>query len=160
MNQITNLNDVMRCMSKYALGGSKIPHSVSNPVFRKLENGSYALASFVFTFSREQLNQNTANAPCEWIVIDPITGDLIARNQCSNDAFSNQKEEFVDLKPESSIKFSKEYSAHTINLFNGLLSIYQANHVFDIGLNNAYMFMMLQSVSKGLKPYYNDLNLI
>lgn len=160
MNQIANLNDAMRCMSKYALGGSKIPHSVSNPVFRKLENGSYALASFVFTFSREQLRQNIANAPYEWIVIDSITGELITRNLCSNKAFSNQKDDFVDLKPESSIKFSKDYSAYTINLFNGLLSIYQTNHIFDIGLNNAYMFMMLQPVSKGLKPYYNDLNLI
>lgn len=74
MNQITNLNNVMKYMSKYDLSGSKMPHSVSNPVFRKIENGSYALASFVSTFSREQLKQNTANAPCEWIVIDPITG--------------------------------------------------------------------------------------
>lgn len=65
----------------------------------------------------------------------------------------------VRFMGDNEIKITETIN-NIINVFNGLLSIYQKNHVFDIGLNNAYMFMMLQPVSKGLKPYYNDLNSI
>ncbi len=154
------LQEMMKKIGTYALGGAKVPHGVSNPVFRKTEDGTYAVAAFVFTFDREMLKNKTAHAPCEWILVNPADGALLQRISCSEQPFSSCGGDTVDLRAESDQPFSKEYGMHTISLFDAVLKKYTQQQVFDKGLNDAYMYMMLGPVSVGLKPYYRDLNLV
>lgn len=155
---ILTLKDVTKSLASYALGGAKIPHGISNPVFRKLEDGTFVIAAFVFTFTKEMLSQNKANAPCEWILINPHDGSLIARYECTNKPFSQESDSAVDLLPETNAKFSGEYKYYSISIFETILKKYVQKGVFDNELNEAYMYLMLNPISKGLKKYYRDLN--
>ena len=160
MNQFLTAKQAMRCFATYALGGAKIPHGVSNPVFRKTGNGKYALSAFVFTFTREMLASDKSKAPTEWILIDPIDGKLISRISCTSENFSDLNETEVDLKPESKKSFSKKYKTATLMLLDMLIKTYAETGRVDAELNDAYMYMMMQPVSVGLKPYYKALNQI
>ena len=66
----------------------------------------------------------------------------------------------VDLKPESKKSFSKEYKTATLMLLDMLIKTYAETGRVDAELNDAYMYMMMQPVSVGLKPYYKALNQI
>lgn len=160
MNQYITAKQAIRCFASYALGGAKIPHGVSNPVFRKISDDNYALSAFVFTFTRDMLAEKKSKAPDEWLLINPNNGQLISRLSCATQNFSNLDNDEVDLKPEFDIAFSNDYKNATLFLLDLLIKSYAETGRPDTGLNNAYMYMMLQPVSVGLKPYYKALNQI
>ena len=66
MKTYIGAREAMCIAGSYALGGVKVPHSISNPVIRRLDDGKYAIALFVYTFNREQIQSGKANRPLEW----------------------------------------------------------------------------------------------
>lgn len=160
MGSYIGAREAMRIAGSYALGGVKVPHSVSNPVIRRLDDGKYAIALFVFTFNREQIKSGKANRPLEWLLLNPTNGELIERVLCSNKDFSDDKSECVELRASDNTKYSKEYAAITTSIFDTMIKKYTEKNEFDKQLNDVYMYMMTKMVSVGLKSFYKDLNLV
>ena len=137
--------------------GVKVPHSISNPVIRRLDDGKYAIALFVYTFNREQIQSGKANRPLEWLLLNPTNGKLIERVSCSDKDFSDDKSECVELRTSDNTKYSKEYVTATISIFDTIIKKYTEKNEFDKQLNDVYMYMMTKMVPVGLKPFYKDL---
>lgn len=158
MGPYIGAKEAMRIAGSYALGGVKVPHSISNPVIRKLDDGKYAIALFVFTFTKEQIKSGKANRPLEWLLLNPTNGELIERVSCNNKDFSDDKSECVELRASDNTKYSNEYAAITISIFDTMIKKYIEKNEFDKQLNDVYMYMMTKMVSVGLKSFYRDLN--
>lgn len=71
-----------------ALGGRKIPHGVSNPVLHRRE-GQLNLAFFVYTYTKNQLQQGFIGRPVSWILADLASGRIIEEISCSRTDFSS-----------------------------------------------------------------------
>lgn len=152
-------HELMKLINKSALGGRKIPHGVSNPVFRKNENGDIVVAAFVYTYSAEELRSKQIKRPSHWITVDIKNGNVIHEYNCAENDFCDIPLDFYcDLNAESDIKFSSEYNKQTLAVFDLILRKYEITGVFDEELNDAYMFMMLRMVSVGFKDMYKQLN--
>lgn len=152
-------NDIMKLINKLALGGRKIPHGVSNLVFRRDENGKIVVAAFIYTYNAEELRSRKIKRPSHWITIDIKNGNAVCEYNCAEDDFCNIPMDSVcDLNAESDIKFSTEYTKQTLAVFDLILRKYQITGIFDEELNDAYMFMMLRMASVGFKEIYRQLN--
>ena len=133
-----NIRSVIKTFQMNALGGRKIPHGVSNPVFRYDENGNLIISAFVYTYS---------------------AGEFIAEYDCGeNDFCTASVEAMCDLNAETDTKYSPEYTNQTLAIFDLVLRKYLKTGKFDKELNDAYMYMMLNMVSKGFKEFYRQLN--
>ncbi len=158
MNQTMNVREIMKKFSITALGGRKIPHGVSNPVFRKNENGEYEVCAFIYLYNAQELKDKNIGRPSMWMALNVHSGQITEYECRSNDfsyADSNTK---CDLHAEEDMVFSSEYKKQTLAVFDLILKKYLITGRFDKELNDAYMYMMLRMVSKGFKPFYKDLN--
>lgn len=161
MDNRINARALMSNMRKSALGGRKIPHGVSNPVFRKMDDGSYAAAAFVFLYSRDDLKNRTVKRPSRWITADIKTGQIISEYSCKDIDFSSAAADAVcSLDAADSTVYSKEYVDQTLAVFDLIMRKYNATGIFDRELNDVYMYMMLKMVSVGFKEFYRELNKI
>lgn len=158
MNQKLEVKDVIRILKANAVGGKKVPHGVSNPVFRRDENGNIVVAAFVYFYTADDLKNQKVRRPAKWITLDISTGETTAYS-CNEKDFCSIKEDFYcELRSETDTKFSKEYCNQTLAVFDLILRKYQITRKFDNELNDAYMYMMLKMVSVGFKELYTQLN--
>ena len=122
---------ISKILSSQALGGRKIPHRVSNPVFRIGEDGSVKAAAFIYTYTAEQLKALCVPRPKRWIEIDLKT-QAVTEYSCEEKEFSDlAADSMCDLSPEITEKFSREYSKQTIAIFDLILRKYLLTSVFD-----------------------------
>lgn len=150
----------IRKFSQYAMGGAKAPHGISNPVFCKMEDGSYALAAFVFTYNGEMIKNKKVKSPSEWILINPNDGALIDRISCATQNFSDLEDSEIDFGTGEDIIVTDRYKSAALIILNFLIKSYVDTGCLDIGLNNVYMYMVLQVTAAGFRPYYEALNQI
>jgi len=158
MEESLNIRTIIKKFSLGALGGKKIPHGVSNPVFRKNEDGSISAAAFVFVYNKDQIKGRSVPRPKKWMTMDLTTGE-ITEYDCSVNDFSDLPSDFMcDLNAEDNTAFSEEYKRQTLAVFDLTLKKYLLKNKFDKELNDAYMYMMLRMVSVGFKELYKQLN--
>ncbi len=154
-----NIRSVIKTFQLNALGGRKIPHGVSNPVFRYDENRNLIISAFVYTYSAEELRSRSVKRPSKWMAINVQTGEFIAEYDCGEKDFCTASmEAMCDLNAENDTKYSPEYTNQTLAIFDLILRKYLKTGKFDKELNDAYMYMMLNMVSKGFKEFYRQLN--
>lgn len=160
MEQIMNVREIMKKFAVSALGGKKIPHGVSNPVFRKSEDGEYNVCSFVYLYQAQELKDKSVRRPTKWMSINLKTG-MVTEYNCSDLDFSSAPTETLcDLRADDDTVFSTEYKQQTLAVFDLILKKFLITGRFDKELNDAYMYMMLRMVSVGFKPFYKELNLV
>ena len=151
-------NRLMELINSAALSGSKLPHGVSNPVFRLDTDGRIKVAVFIFTYSHEELKSRVIRRPMHWMTVDVADNDLVREHACTEEDFCSAPPwTRCDLNAETDEKFSEEYTKQTLAVFDLLLRKYKLTGVFDRPLNDAYMFMMLRTVSVGFKDMYREL---
>lgn len=155
-----NCKTIINIFNAKALEGRKIPHGVSNPVFRFSADGSLLAAAFIFTYNADQLKAKSIARPGKWIAIDLKT-QAVTEYSCNDVDFTTVPvESMCSLNAETDEKFSAEYSKQTLAIFDLILKKYLLTSVFDKQLNDVYMYMMLKPVSTGFKALYRDLNLV
>lgn len=160
MDHIINVREIMAKFAASALGGKKIPHGVSNPVFRKDESGAYQVCAFIYQYNAVELRNKSIRRPLRWMSMNLSDGE-ITEYQCSDKDFSATPEDVMcDLRPEEDTVFSKEYRKQTLAIFDLILKKLLITKCFDQELNDTYMYMMLRMVSIGFKQYYKDLGQI
>lgn len=57
---MVEIKKIVSTLNGKALGGAKIPHSVSNPVLRVVDDVPY-IAAFVYIYNRENIQQNKSH---------------------------------------------------------------------------------------------------
>ena len=108
MDRIMNVRDIMKKFAVSALGGKKIPHGVSNPVFRKSEDGEYKVCAFIYLYQAQELKDKNVRRPTKWMSMDLKTGAVTEYN-CSDLDFSGASAEVMgDLRAEEDTVFSAE----------------------------------------------------
>lgn len=159
MDKYLNAKEAIKMFNASALGGQKIPHGVSNPVFHKNENGDYLISAFIFLYNADEIRNKSVKRPSKWMTMDIKTGNIISEYDCREKDFCNISfETFCDLNPESDTKYSAEYTNQTLAIFDLIIKKYIVTGKFDKELNDAYMYMMLNMVSVGFKEFYKKLN--
>ncbi len=160
MDNTWNAKKIMTEFSRNALHGNKIPHGVSNPVFRKADNGEYVACAFIYLYNANELKEKRVKRPSRWISFNLHSGDIVEYD-CRERDFSEYPMDMVcDLQAEDDTVFSAEYQKQTLAVFDLILRKYMITGRFDSELNDAYMYMMTRMVSVGFKSFYKDLNKI
>ena len=155
-----NCKTIMKIFNTEALGGRKIPHGVSNPVFRVSEAGTISAAAFIYTYDQKQLKAMNIPRPDKWIAMELNTRSVVEYSCNDKDFTTFPSDGRCDLAADTDEVFSNEYSGQTIAIFDLILKKYLLTSKFDKQLNDVYMYMMLKPVSAGFKDLYRDLNLI
>ena len=159
MDKFINAKEAIKLFNANALGGQKIPHGVSNPVFHKSENGEYLISAFIFLYNAEEIRNKSVKRPAKWMTMDIRTGEIISEYDCREKDFCDVSfETYCDLNPASDTKYSAEYTNQTLAIFDLIIKKYIMTGRFDKELNDAYMYMMLNMVSVGFKEFYKELN--
>lgn len=159
MEETINVRSIMRKFAREALGGSKTPHGVSNPVFRRAKDGSYQIAAFVYTYNAQERHDGLVKRPAHWMLLDPVSGKILNHLDCHTDDFCDiPLDTKCPLKAEDATVYSKEYANQTLAIFDLILRKLRITGKFDKELNDVYMYMMLRMVSVGFKECYRQLN--
>lgn len=159
MEEKVDVRSMIKEFGAQALGGAKVPHGVSNPVFHRTEDGSYSVAVFVYTYNMQERKSGAVKRPSFWMTMDPRTGKVTEQIDCHKKDFSSiSLDTMCVLKAEDDTKYSAEYVNQTLAVFNLILKKYLVTGKFDKELNDAYMYMMTKMVSVGFKDIYRDLN--
>ena len=161
MNESVNVRWVIQECKRNALGGAKTPHGVSNPVFRKMEDGSYSIAVFIFLYNAEELRSGVVKRPSRWMLMDPVSGEIREEIDCHERDFCTiPLGTPCELKAEDDTPFSKEYKNQTLAVYDLILKKLRITGKFDKELYDAYMYMMLRMVSVGFKECYRQLGTV
>ena len=151
-------NRLMELINNAVKSESNLRYGVSNPVFRQDTDGRIKVAVFIFTYTEEELKKRMTLRPMRWLTVDVRNHDLIEEHACVDLDFTFAPPwTQCDLRTETDEKFSDEYTMQTLAVFDLLLRKYKLTGVFDRPLNDAYMFMMMRTVSVGFKDLYRDL---
>ncbi len=158
MDTVWNSKSIMKEFAQAALGGENIPHGVSNPVFRKTENGKYNVCAFIYLYQTQELRDRKIRRPLKWMTLDLNSGEITEYDCMEKDFSDMSMDTLCDLNPEDSTIYSPEYQKQTLAVFDLILKKYLLVKRFDKELNDAYMYMMMRTVPIGFKPFYRDLN--
>ena len=159
MDKRIDSRNIIKIFQLNALGGKKTPHGVSNPVFRRNDDGNIEVAAFIYLYKADELRSGKLKRPSRWITVDLKNTEHISEFSCLEKDFCDIASDTVcELAPEENTIFSAEYSNQTLAIFDLVLKKYLVTGKFDKELNDAYMDMMLKMVSVGFKPFYRALN--
>lgn len=153
-----DINKVIKVFHKKALGGQKVSQSISNPVFRRGENGDVVIAGFVYLYSVDDIRAKKVKRPSKWVTIDIISEEFKEYDCCEKDFCDISFDTYCDLTTESETEFSDEYTNTVAAIFDLVVKKYTETGEFDTELNNVYMYMVLNMVSVGFKDFYKALS--
>ena len=110
---MVEIKKIVSTLNGKALGGAKIPHSVSNPVLRVVDDVPY-IAAFVYIYNRENIQQNKMPRPVHWIVADLASGDVVNEflnnGRCDTETYRRYLDRILEITPASYQKFYQELS--------------------------------------------------
>lgn len=159
MAETLTLRTAMRVLQQNALGGKKVPHGVSNPVLRKMPDGNYVIAAFIYLYKAEELKAKNIPRPSRWLTMDPVSGRFLQEYACTEQDFSDiPLTEFCNLRAADDTVYSREYTETLISAFDTVLRKYRETGRIDLQLYDVYLQMMLKTVSVGFKPLYQQLS--
>jgi len=152
-----NLKTIMSQLNRQFLGGSKIPHGMSNPILRK-QDGQYVIAVFFYTYKKEHLDAKRLPRPKYWMVADIETGKLIKENSCQDTDFSKQSfEELYSMEKPDLIKPTPEYFNELFKLFDEVRDSLIKTGTFNSDKYFEYMNKMLALVPPSYHIFYSEL---
>ena len=153
-----NIKTIMSQLNRQFLGGSKIPHGMSNPVLRK-QDDKYVIAVFFYTYKKEHLDAKQLPRPKYWTVADVETGKLLKENSCQDVDFSKQSfEELYSTEKLVSINPTPEYFSELFKLFNEVRDSLINTDKFESEKYSEYMDKMLAIVPPSYRIFYNELS--
>lgn len=157
-NEQVTTKEAMSIIRQNALNGQKTPHSISLPVLRWHE-GEICFASFVFFYSKEQLQSTMVNRPTMWIIGDLKTGEIVQCYQCSDNEFSNSEyQKLYNVSTKDVLATSKLYWDSTYALMDLIRHEYISCGTLNKRLYKEYLERIACTTPKEYRVFYNDLN--
>lgn len=155
---MVGIKTITSILNRKALGGAKIPHSVSNPVLRVVDNSLY-IAAFVYTYNRENLQQNKMPRPVRWIISDINSGDIIKEFDCREDDYTDASfGELYDLNDPGVKRPTKEDFVEIYALFDSVRTDYVEKGVRDTETYKKYFDKILEITPSSYRKFYIDLS--
>ena len=140
-----------------ALGGRKIPHGISNPVLRRWGERLY-LAFFVYTYTRQQLQQGLIGRPVSWMLTDLASGEPVAEIPCSREDFSGAPAKSVFSTENPGGRKDGEFFRENYALLDAVRSAYLEDGQVDAERYEEYLRRILQAVPPSYHRFYRELS--
>ena len=155
---MTDSRAIVSKLNAKALGGAKIPHGISNPVLRMTADSLY-IAVFVYTYKRENLQQNKMPRPIHWMIADIITGDPVNEFDCRQNDFSNAEfGELYDLNDLSVKKPSREDIAEIYSLLDSVRTEFINTGKLNAENYRRYLDRILEITPTAYRKFYQELS--
>ena len=155
---MVDIRNVVMKMNAKALGGAKIPHSLSNPVLRT-ENNKIYIAVFVYTYGRENLQQKKMPRPIHWIIADIETGEPVQEFDCREKDFSAAEfDGLYDLQDPDVKRPSREDIAAIYALLDSIRTEYLEQGVCNIEAYGRYLESILEITPASYRRFYRELS--
>lgn len=155
---MVEIKKIVSALDGKALGGAKIPHSVSNPVLRVVDDVPY-IAAFVYIYNRENIQQNKMPRPVHWIVADLASGDVVNEFDCrKNDFSSSGFEDLYDLNDPNVKRPTREDFVEIYSLFDSVRAEYLNNGRCDTETYRRYLDRILEITPASYQKFYQELS--
>lgn len=146
-------------IQKTVLNHVKTPHSVSRPVIFK-ENNNYYLASFIFFFTKDDIEQGHVNRPTMWALFDLVTGELIEERHTNEIDFSDAPYGITyDIRKNAHRHVSRDYYDKALDILDSCRRKLIYEHKFDAQEYQQYLDAIMIDVPNEYKRFYNDLSI-
>lgn len=156
MISITRINDKA---GEFALGGIKVPHSVSWPVLRK-EGSRLVIAYYTTVYDRARLDSGLMPRPLEWLELDIRDGRLIGRYDCKRKDFS--KEPFdrdYDISRKSDVRLDAEEIETLYQMFDSVREAYIRSKVLDMFMYRQYLEKVCAVIPPSYRGFIRELSI-
>lgn len=139
-------------------GDARIPHEVSNPVLRKVDNQICA-CFFVCVFDFEMLQSGIYERPIAWIALDALDGNLVGSFSCNENDFSSTSfSKSYSMEDSSAVMPDEDYYRQMDDYFNKAQRSIQSQEGFDLESYTEYMRMLLAITPKDFRIFYEELS--
>ena len=146
-------------IQKTVLNHVKTPHSVSRPVICK-ENNNYYLASFIFFFTKEDIEQGRVKRPTMWALFDLVTGDLIEERHTNEIDFSNASYDVTyNIRKNTHHRLSRDYYDKAFDILDSCRRKLIYENKFDEQEYREYLAAIMIDAPDEYKRFYNDLSI-
>lgn len=154
MNSRT-INDNLK---KNIMGGVKTPHSTSQPVVY-FQDGNYYLASFVFFYTKDDIENGKVDRPTMWAIVDIETGEIIKKYETKEKEFSDASYDVkYNVRTDGEYNTSKEYYDKAFSILDSVRSKIIGDGKFYKGEYQYYLNMILANIPKEYQRFYTDLS--
>ena len=155
---MVDIKTIVSILNGKALGGAKIPHYVSNPVLRIVDETPY-IATFVYLYNRENLQQNKMPRPIHWIIADIVTGNVVNEYDCRERDFSNASfEDLYDLNDPDVKRPTREEFVVIYSLFDSVRTEFINNGLRDVETYRRYLDKILEITPASYQMFYQELS--
>lgn len=138
---------------------TKVSCAVSAPVL-VCENSRYYLASFVFFFTKEDIQTGMVNRPTEWLIADLESGQIIEERNTSEKEFSDAKYDIkYDIKVERKYDLARGYYEEAYKLLDAVREKLLSSGQLDKTVYKDYMDRILANIPKAYQRFYLDLSI-
>lgn len=140
------------------LNGNKIPHSISQPVIY-LEDGKYYLSSFLFFYTKEDIEDGRVERPTMWAIADIQTGKIIQVYETKEKDFSDAPYDIkYNIRADGKYDTSKEYYDEAFSILDSVRSKMIKDGKFYKGEYQYYFDMILANIPREYQRFYTDLS--
>lgn len=146
-------------IQKTILNHVKTPHSVSRPVIFK-ENDNYYLVSFIFFFTKDDIEKGHVNRPTMWAIFDLATGELIEERHTNEIDFSNAPYDITyDIRKNTHRRISRNCYDKAFDSLDSCRRKLIYKNKFDEQEYQQYLDAIMVDVPDEYKRFYNDLSI-
>lgn len=154
-----SLKQINTNIQKTILNHVKTPHSASRPVIFK-ENDTYYLASFIFFFTKGDIEQGRVKRPMMWAIFDLVTGELIEERHTNEIDFSNAPQDVTyDVRKNTHHHISRDYYDSAFDILESCRRKLIYKNKFDEQEYQQYLDAIMVDVPDEYKRFYNDLSI-
>lgn len=150
-----------KCNSNFIreiLRGVKTPHSTSQPVVR-FQDGKYYLASFVFFYTKADIENGAVDRPTMWAIADIETGEIVKVYETKEKDFSDAPYDVkYSVRADGKYNTSKEYYNKAFLILDSVRSKIIKDGKFYKGEYQYYLNMILANIPKEYQRFYTDLS--
>jgi len=158
MNNLKPIKEVITGLKMKALGGAKIPHGLSNPVLRRVDD-KIVIAIFIHTYKKENLDTQKMPRPAYWMTADIETGEMLGHFTCEQAEFSNQPyDKLYSSSPSNKDKINAEYFVELYKTFDEVRNKYINTGKIDENQYGNYLSKVLDVVPIEYGVFYKDLS--
>lgn len=159
MSNLKPIRKIIDELNRLVVGGAKVLHGMSHPVIRKTADKHYAIAIFVLTYSKTDLDNELLPRPSKWILADVTTGEVIQENLCSALDFSEQSfEKMYSSKILHESPITRAYYDNMYNIFDTIRTVLFDTGSLDPKLYQEYMELLLKIIPQEYQIFYTELS--
>lgn len=134
-------------------------HRISDLVIRRREDGAFVLAAFINYFTREQIISGQIPRPQEWLELDFVSGELLARHSCKRRDFSSASFDTVySLLADNEYDLSPEYYRAAYNVLDEVRIGAMKTGELDMERYDEYLDAIMSNTPREYRQFFEHLS--